>query len=261
MFKTESEQLMYGPLKTLIKSSYPDFLTRNLSNLPSVNKLNNLLKQTNLNNKPLKFINQDENLLFPELGYEERVYNHGLIAHRHTNWHDFFNALAWLKFPKAKSAINAKHFQEIKRQTSNLRSKKRDLLTLFDECGVIVFANENIKNLIQQHQWKELFINHRNSWLKGKIKVVTFGHAMYEKYLNPYIGMTAKALVINPIITNVDQYLASNLLNDVLLLCSKDLLPLPVLGIPGWYKSQKNNFYSNSNYFRGPNNKVVNTTM
>ena len=74
---------------------------------------------------------------------------------------------------------------------------------------------------------------------------------MFEKYLNPYIGMTAQALLLETSDENVDQFISEGILNRKILLSKAELSPLPVLGIPGWHPNQNNEFYANKNYFRG----------
>ena len=250
MFVSKSEQLMFQPIAALIESLAPKFNEKKEKNLPCAKQLNHFINATNLNNKPLQFIRQDESLAFKNLGYEQRIYLHGLIATRNNNWHDFFNALVWLSFPKIKTTLNAIHYEEQSQQKNSLRSARRDLLTLFDECGVIIQADESIHQLIKEHRWLELFITHKTSWENGDIKMTTFGHAMYEKYMFPYIGMTAKALLIPREDIKCDNLISAKIALDELLVNKGELFPLPVLGIPGWYKTQDENFYANQKYFR-----------
>jgi hypothetical protein len=245
-----NQALMFEDLNELLNQTTPDFHKRQESKLPKVCQLNSQFQQSNQNNKKLKFVIQDHQLPFIELGYEERIFKHGFIAHREENWHDFFNALIWKKFPQTKTLLNAIHYKELQNQTSNLRSKKRDILTLFDECGVLVQASKSILSMIRKHQWNSLFIENKQLWLDGKIKVTTFGHAMYEKYLNPYIGMTAKALLMPRSVENLDAFLVQKISNEELLHSKSDLHPLPMLGIPDWYKEQTLSFYANKQYFR-----------
>ncbi len=250
MFASLSEQLMFEPIASLLTSLLPQFNEKKERDLPTATQLNRYINAVNLNNKALQFICQDELLPFQNLGYEQRIYLHGLIATRNHNWHDFFNALAWLSFPKTKAQLNVIHFNEQSKQSGSLRSARRDLLTLFDECGVIIQAQETIHQLIKEHKWQELFIGHKNLWESGEIKITTFGHAMYEKYITPYIGMTAKALLLPNDDVECDGFIASQIANDELLIKKGELYPLPVLGIPGWYKNQDEDFYANQNYFR-----------
>ena len=241
---------MFQPIKPALSDVMPEKWQGNARMLPSCETLNKGFLFQNHNQKPLKFVCQDDNLPYLSLGYEQRIFEHGLIATRKNNWHDFFNAMVWKTFPSTKSAINAIHSQEIKKQSDSLRSNRRDILTLFDECGIIVIAEENVTQLIKNHHWHDLFIKNRQHWLDGTIKVITFGHAMYEKYLTPYIGMTAKALLVSQKVDNIDKFLATKIINDESLIQKRELLPLPVLGIPNWYEAQNEAFYANKKYFR-----------
>ncbi len=55
--------------------------------------------------------------------YESRIYLKGELQTRLKNWHDYFNAMCWLQFPKIKSALNALHFEYSKiRQPGTNRS-------------------------------------------------------------------------------------------------------------------------------------------
>ena len=54
---------------------------------------------------PLRFVAQDDALPFPALGYAQRIASHGLIVTRPDNWHDAFNALTWVLFPRTKLAL------------------------------------------------------------------------------------------------------------------------------------------------------------
>jgi len=241
---------VFVDIKSLIGAVFPEFDEHIGDKIPTCIELNQGFKANNHNHQTLKFIPQDENMPFVDLPYEERIFQKGLIATRKNNWHDFFNAMVWKAYPHTKSAINATHQAEISRQASTLRSRKRDLLTLFDESGVIVLAEKKVLKLIKNHQWHELFIENKASWLNNSIQIKTFGHAMYEKYLSPYIGMTAQALLIDVNVENLDVYLSENLMQGKLLNSKAELSPLPLLGIPNWHENQDADFYANEYYFR-----------
>lgn len=256
MKHTKQQGLMFQPIAEIIKSCTAGYEGLDNSNLPDCKALNKTFNHSNLNCKPLSFVTQDLSLPYPELAYEERIFLHGIIATRKDNWHDFFNAMVWKKFSQSKIAINYIHYQEIQNQSSTVRSRKRDLLTLFDECGVIIIASDHILQLIKDHQWKALFVSHKNQWLSNDIQIITFGHALFEKYQNPYIGMTAQALLLNKQAfdtdesTNIDAFIASGLIGSTLLMNKSELSPLPLLGIPLWHHKQDGHFYSNTTYFR-----------
>ncbi len=76
--------------------------------------------------------------------YELHIAESGEVETRPENWHDLFNALAWIAFPKAKAAINAQHaamLAEGGEEEARRRSPARDALTLFDEGGVAVASS------------------------------------------------------------------------------------------------------------------------
>ena len=49
-------------------------------------------------------------------GYELRVHESGAVETRPESLHDWFNALCWLAFPRAKARINAMHASAIPRE-------------------------------------------------------------------------------------------------------------------------------------------------
>jgi len=241
---------VFSDIKDHLESYFFHFSDAKDINIPSCEVLNKSFQYKNNNRKQLIFTPQDSHLAFPEMNYEKRIFLYGLIATRKHNWHDFFNALMWKTFPQTKSAINALHRQEIIKQNSSLRSRKRDLLTLFDESGVIVMADKDCLDLIKNHQWQELFVENKALWLNGSIQIKTFGHALYEKYRSPYVGLTAQTLLLDKNTTNLDSYLSNELAQGRLLNSKAELSPLPLLGIPHWHKNQNREFYANKNYFR-----------
>jgi hypothetical protein len=49
-----------------------------------------------------------------ELGddnYEHRIYTSGQVSTRPQSWHDLFNALVWMRYPRIKTALNSLHYQ------------------------------------------------------------------------------------------------------------------------------------------------------
>jgi len=62
---------------------------------------------------PLRFVPQQRGKLPIERQYEPRCYLNGEVPTRADNWHDLLNALVWLTFPKAKAAINARHYHSL----------------------------------------------------------------------------------------------------------------------------------------------------
>ncbi|MCW5576334.1 MAG: DUF3025 domain-containing protein, partial [Burkholderiales bacterium] len=125
--------------------------------------------------------------------YEGRLYERGELEFRERNWHDLFNVLVWLAFPRAKAALNARH--RAAPVMARGRGPVRDALTLFDESGMIVLsADEGLLEMIRGFHWKELFWMQRARVVDGMV-FLPFGHALCEKALAPYKGITGRCLL------------------------------------------------------------------
>lgn len=195
--------------------------------------------------------------------YEIGINARGEMPYRARDWHDFFNALAWLAYPRTKAALNAAHCQALTREAAALnagtRSRARDALTLFDESGAIVVSDDPaLLEDLRAFRWKRLF-SERRPRVRASLRVHVVGHALMEKALRPYVGMTAHALAIVVDRDLVDAPPARQLAGlDALaaaeiarLDAPQALTPLPVLGIPGWWReNEAASFYDNESYFR-----------
>lgn len=195
--------------------------------------------------------------------YENQIYTTGAIPTRLHNWHDFFNALVWRLFPAAKATLNFLHFNALKAefaQKIRQRSPLRDAATIFDESGVIVVSsNTRLITLLQAFRWEELFWQERTRVLSD-MRFYVFGHGLYEKALNPYVGMTGKGICfevadtfftqsINEQLSEIDGQLKQRLLKGFS--SNVDLTPVPLLGYPDWDKNNNDlTYYQNKNYFR-----------
>lgn len=211
--------------------------------------------------QPIRFLPQDHTLPFPELYYEERIFQHGIVSTR-PNWHDFFNALMWALYPQTKAMINALHTADIQ-QYGQPRTPQRDALTMLDESGVIIAASH--RDLLQQvldFVWQDLFWQERSAWGQ-EIGCFMIGHATLEKMLTPYVGMTAHALLVEvdaaffslPLAqqqVHLDGLLATSLWQDGLP-SPASLNPFPLLGVPGWWDNGSSAFYQDTGYFRPKN--------
>ena len=196
----------------------------------------------------------------PALSYESRVHERGELAVRERDWHDLFNVLVWCVFPATKAALNARHVaaSALERDAAN-RGRARDALTLFDESGAIVVSTEpDLLDDLRAFRWKRLFVTERER-VRAGLRVYLFGHALLEKALAPYVGMTAHAIAL-PVergffgmapehqIERVDSMTARSLAG---LSSPRDLAPLPVLGVPGWWPANEaESFYDDASYFR-----------
>ena len=195
--------------------------------------------------------------------YEVRIFETGEVQTRPDNWHDLFNALVWLAFPKTKAVLNGHHYGEIRaRRGERLRGTARDVLTLFDEGGIIVAsADAELSGLLRQFRWKVLFWRRRADVLRS-MRFYVFGHAIYEKALEPHEGVTAKALIIEttpdlldaPLdqqLAELDARAADYFSGTQALASTRSLSPLPILGIPGWEPANaREEYYEDGEQFR-----------
>jgi len=238
---------------------------------PTLKDYNNLLSSLlgniqSLSGKPLSFVSQGQKPTLLQDYYEARIYLSGKIQTRIQNWHDFFQVMIWCQYSQTKSMINKMHYSALSSRLSSheekgKRSDVENSLTLFDECGaIIVSSNPALLQQIKDFDWPGLFIHHRDCFNQS-IKCFIFGHALYEKCLNPYIGMTAHCICLT-----VDQnffslqpeqqtkaldklavdYFSAN--NNI---APSQLDPFPLLGVPGWDERNADPaFYDNKDYFR-----------
>ncbi|MBX9586428.1 MAG: DUF3025 domain-containing protein [Gammaproteobacteria bacterium] len=216
--------------------------------LPMPNELN-----ANLLIEGIRFVAQDTRSSEFDDGYEPRIYLRGEVQTRENSWHDFFNALVWQQFPCAKKVINQLQYKFLKQRYPNkLRLPAENMLTLFDENGAIVIShNPVLLQLLKNHRWHELFWERREE-VKTQMRVIIFGHGLYEKAINPYIGIIAQALLIeDQNINNLDDFLSVYFQSKADQLSTGNLNPLPILGIPGWWSDNEDeSFYANKKYFR-----------
>ena len=184
--------------------------------------------------------------------YEMRIARTGGVPTR-ANLHDLFNALIFLRFPRAKAQLNRLQSTAIARDgVRAVRGPVRDAATLIDENAVLVVTERSdVIDLLRGHDWPALFQSRRAAWASG-VNVLAFGHALLEKLQRPYKGITAHALHIalaaGSSLEQIDRCMAAGLDER---LTPRDLMPLPVLGIPGWWAQNENpDFYSDPRVFR-----------
>src|SRR5262249_45564750 len=195
--------------------------------------------------------------------YEIRIFDTGEVATRPGSWHDLFNALAWLAFPKTKAVLNRRHRDEVlARRGEPQRGTARDVLTLFDEGGVLVAcADTELSALLREFRWKGLFWERREE-ARRSMRFHVFGHAIYEKALEPYPGVTAKALIVAveaamldaPVerqLAELDARAAAYFSGAEALASTRSLSPLPILGVPGWSPAnEREAYYDDASQFR-----------
>ena len=213
--------------------------------------------------KPLRFVPPRERGDEHRPYYEAQIAETGEVPTRARNWHDLFNALAWLSFPRTKAAINAQHAAILAERgvaEAKHRGSERDALTLFDEGGVAVVATDpSLFTLIVDFEWKELFWRRRAA-LTRAARFVAFGHALFEKALEPHLGIVAKTIFLHvetlppddALRAQADRLLAAHFADRVRFASPRLMAPMPVLGVPGWHPGTADeSFYDDRDHFRG----------
>ena len=215
--------------------------------------------------KPVRFVPPRPHTDRERSYYERHIADTGEVETRAENWHDLFNALAWIAYPRAKAAINAQHaamLEEGGEAEARRRSPQRDALTLFDEGGVVVASSSpELLRRIVDFEWKELFWT-RRAELERHVRFLAFGHALLEKALDPYVGIVAKTvflpvserffiLPIEAQVAQADSLLAAHFADRSGFPSPKSMAPMPVLGIPGWHPDTgRESFYDDPVHFR-----------
>lgn len=247
---------MFEPLRPVARSLAGDAWPA----LARLNELAQSLVVVSGGGQPLRFVSAAERAAPKAADYEQRIHDEGTVSLRERNWHDFFNAVAWLTYPRVKAALNRAHVDALRAQpltdrnaqSVSGRNRRRDALTLFDESGVLVLSQgKAVLEDIRSFAWRRLFWDGRERF-QATTQCWIVGHALYEKALSPYVGMTGHALLLQADgADDADLHgIAANLLQTGVM-HPRDLSPLPVLGIPGWWEANRDAaFYDNTAYFR-----------
>ena len=198
--------------------------------------------------RAVRFVSQDA---LPEgAPYERFIFEQRQCPTRE-GLHDFFNGLCWLHFPQAKRRLNELQAMHIAAHgVGSVRGPVRDAITVFDENGALLDAPAPVWEALVARQWQRLFVELRPLW--AQTRLVIFGHALLEKLVAPRKDMTAHVWHARaPLgsLQEADAWLAAALSEDRL--ASKPFVPLPVLGVPGWWTANEAAaFYDDAAVFR-----------
>lgn len=241
-----------------------DWLTRSTaSDLPSCAQLNDWIRDPSVCGAVpprFSFVTPDR----MPLGYEQRIHERGEVVTRPHNWHDFFNALVWMRFPRSKRALNEVHLRFAPRRgTGAGRGPVRDAVTQFDESGIIVAsADASLLDLLERRSWKELFWIRRAEVVET-MRFLVFGHGLYDALRAPFhrICGRAAAIVVDRgaiegeiagLCDCLDRLLAARFAADYYPR-PRALLALPLLGIPGvTAENAAADYYDDVEQFRPP---------
>jgi Protein of unknown function (DUF3025) len=199
----------------------------------------------------VKFVPQSA---LPEsIAYEAFIFETKTVPTR-DNLHDFFNGLAWLRFPLIKARLNALQYEQIQKDgVKPLRGAFRDALTLFDENAAFLCTDLHAPVIaaLREHDWQTAFQTHRGLLIKHP--PVLFGHALLEKLVSPYKSIVAHVFTAQGATNSevTDATIAAQLSENSLI--PKPFVPLQVLGVPNWWPANENpDFYTDSTVFRAP---------
>lgn len=197
--------------------------------------------------------------------YEARIYLNGVIPTRFANWHDFFNLCMWMSFPLTKALLNQRQYKGLLRHKHCYEKRwqrdcEQNSLTQFDECGLIVLTDRSdLLTLLKNHCWEQLFYQHRQA-VGERFEFIPVGHALLERSFQPYLGLTAKALLMKVPDVNyfktanlkeIDEFMRDSITESLMSSSGLKTFPIPISGIPGWsHLPQTQFFYRNKIYFR-----------
>jgi len=257
---------LFAPLRPLVErfASYEEW--------PGLEDFQQLLDERaeplrTLHGAALKIVPQEGRPDHFEQHYAPRIFLNGEIQTRTRNWHDFFQLLSWFLFPRTKAVINAIHIPLARERLEKgedigRRTPVENMLSLFDEGGAVLVASDpSLLELVREFRWKELFWQRREE-LAQKFDCTVFGHAMYEKALAPYLGMTANTILLEDDgeyfrgdraarLAWIDEKLAAIFEAGEPYQKPRDLQPFPILGMPGWDPvNGDESYYDNTDYFR-----------
>ena len=186
---------------------------------------------------PLRFVAHSE--LPAGVAYEAFIARSACVPTR-DNLHDLFNALVWLRFAPLKRSLNELQAEQIRQAgIGPTRGAVRDALTLFDENAALFQAPPALQHALLERDWHALFITHRGAWREAQLTL--FGHALLDKLTQPRKAITAHLWVLPDAVDALPPELFA----------SKPYLPLPVLGVPGWWPANETRgFYDDPGVFR-----------
>lgn len=228
---------------------------------PELADLNRLAEQRGIVNEralPVRFEHQARKC--GQRQYEDGIHATGRVPTRQDSWHDFFNALVWLAWPRAKAALNSVQHHALGTPRDGLRGPLSDAATLFDESGLVLVAPDSVlASLLRAKRWHAAFWDERPRWQVARLYV--FGHSLLEKRLARTPGITGKCLFVHAetlpapektLPAWLDERVAGIWRNGRIQRPS-ELFPLPLPGVPGFDPANADPaYYEDERVFRPP---------
>ncbi len=226
---------------------------------PSVNRWGDQLPRGQ-EPPPVRFVIQDDRAIKQAGGYDFFIRDQLSVPSRPGSWHDLFNALVWLHYPQLKLRIHRLQLEDFsRREQPGKRTSLGDAVTLLDECGTLVLSSDpTLLDDIRELRWRRLFFERREELLQSA-RFLVVGHALLHALLEPYIGLMGHALLIDAPGGALEDALSARRFIDAWapehlsgrIQRTRDLCPLPLLGIPGYVANESAAFYDGlPEYFR-----------
>lgn len=251
----ESWQFLAHPAYDGFERSVLERLTR-LDHFPEPSELRALAADISNASPPwFDFAPAGSAVFSEEESYDRAIARTSRIPTRQHNFHDLLGALVWLHFPELKTAIHRVHLN----QPGLSRSAAQNAATHLDESGVLVLSRDAaLLDTLVRLNFRELFEQRREE-LQQHMQFLGFGHGLLDTLRTPHPRVMGKAwlvLVRSELLAQsvserrvaLDRALARRL--PEFLSQPAHLMPLPVLGIPGWSARQSAEFYADASYFR-----------
>jgi hypothetical protein len=119
--------------------------------------------------------------------YDGRIVVHGEVPTREGDWHDFFNALCFATFPRAKRALHLRQYSVLRGRVAATatrlppaRTREQDALTLFDEGGALIAVERPAYLQLSSTAGDERQARLGALCDQAQARIVPFGHALFE---------------------------------------------------------------------------------
>jgi len=115
--------------------------------------------------------------------YDAMIVEQGEVLTRARCWHDFFNAMIWCTFPRAKLALHRRLLASTPAiRPPGGRTRAQDLLTILDEGGVLLVAPAASHAALREQIAAQEPVHRGGARLDRlpRHRAVAFGHALLE---------------------------------------------------------------------------------
>jgi hypothetical protein len=117
--------------------------------------------------------------------YDVRINELCELPTRHADWHDFFNVLAFVAWPRAKRALHARQARLLRARLPDPvlrlpgeRTREQDVLTMFDEGGVVLACTASEYRCLVEGDVLDATV--ASLCEASAVRVAPFGHALAE---------------------------------------------------------------------------------